>query len=450
MLSVSPILRQVISRTLPLTLGLFAIMLVQLVDSIFIAMLGVDELAVHGMTLPFQTVLIGIQVGIGIAATSIIAQAGGSQQTDKSATTATIAVVFGFFFISLLCLLLSGASEQIFTVFVSNEVTTQKFELLLHIFNRYWPVWLLSSVSVAALYLVTCVYRANGDTKTTGSMFVAASIINLILDPILIFSFEMGVEGAAIASTIGYASCALYMLFKAKDKHWFKPAYCNPATLSYFSELIRVAIPTTINQILPATSAFVTMMLIARMGTEAIAFWSLLSRIESFLLVVSLALTMSVSPMIGHYLGANERDKISELLITTAKFLLLFHIAIALLMTIGSGILIAVFSKDGNIQRWLEAALWIMPFSYAPLGLCMVVVSAFNALGVPQRALLVSLIRLFVLYIPAIWIGASSNSIFNTIIAAAIANLLAGVFAWFKLQEYIRLRAPCSQDVVVN
>lgn len=60
----------------------------------------------------------------------------------------------------------------------------------------------MSALSVALLYLMTCIYRANGDTKTTGSMFLGASIINLILDPILIFWLDMGIVGAAVASTL--------------------------------------------------------------------------------------------------------------------------------------------------------------------------------------------------------------------------------------------------------
>lgn len=75
----SATLKTIIEKTLPLTLGVFAIMMVQLVDSIFIGQLGVNELAVHGITLPFQAAFTGVQVGIGVAATSIISQAVGQK-----------------------------------------------------------------------------------------------------------------------------------------------------------------------------------------------------------------------------------------------------------------------------------------------------------------------------------------------------------------------------------
>ena len=440
MLTLSPSLKLVINRTLPLTLGMFAIMLVQLVDSVFIGLLGMNELAVHGVTIPFQTVMIGIQVGIGVAATAIISRALGAGQLAKARSTATLSVLFGIASVTLVSLLLWLLGEPILTSFISTEGNPQHLSELRAIFHYYWPVWLFSAVTVAALYLISCVYRANEDNRTTGRAFLAASIINLILDPILIFSLDMGIIGAAIASSIAYACCAAYMLFRARDKKWFNPV--STFCVRYFSELARMTIPTTANQVLPSISAVVSMMFIAKLGTDAVAFWGLLSRIEGFLLVFTLALTMSIPPIVGRYLGARELDKISALLITTAKFLLIFHVVVALCLTMVTDGLIALISNEIQLRTWLETALWIIPFSYGPLGLCMVVVSVFNALGVPKKALLLSFLRLFVLYIPAIIIGTVSGSIRNTLIAATLANVLTGIFAWFMLKRYLHIIAP--------
>lgn len=167
------------------------------------------------------------------------------------------------------------------------------------------------------------------------------------------------------------------------------------------------------------------------------AFWSLLARVESFMLVFSLALTMSIPPMIGRYLGAQQRCKI-RLLNTTAKFLVIFHTAMAALLAIFSSWIIPVISEEQSIRSWFEVTLLFIPFSYGPLGLCMLVASVFNALGVPRKALSVSFSRLFVFYIPAIWLGALTGDMINAVIAATIANVLAGAFAWFKLNAYIK------------
>ncbi|OAN12998.1 MATE family efflux transporter [Photobacterium jeanii] len=445
----SPTLKLVLHKTLPLTMGVFAIMLVQLVDSIFIGMLGINELAVQGVTLPFQTAIIGLQVGIGVAATAIISQACGAKDTTKSTSTATMTVTLGTSLVALICVGLWALKGPILAAFVTEDVSSSHFQILQDIFNSYWPFWLLSATSVAALYLVTCVFRANDDTKTPGQMFFLASVINLILDPLFIFTFDMGIVGAAVATTTGYAFCAVYMLLKAKAKHWFNAISDSLNRFNYLIELAQVSLATTLNQLLPAISAFTCMVLISRISTNAMAFWSLLTRMESFLLVFTLALTMSVPPMIGRYLGEKQPEKIAALLTTTAKFLLFFHLTMALVIATSSSLLIPFISQEPTIQDWLSTALWVIPFSYAPLGLCMLVVSVLNALGVAKQALQVSCVRLIVFYIPAIWIGASTGETLNAVFAAAVANILAGTYAWYRLRLYMRTPEPCKQAIEI-
>ncbi|MBM7035298.1 MATE family efflux transporter [Vibrio ulleungensis] len=433
---ISPSLRLVIQRTLPLTVGLFATMMVQLVDSIFIGRLGVDELAIHGITLPFQAAFIGVQVGLGVAATSLISQASGAQDSVRASNIATLSVVGGTIFIALLSVVLYLLKAPLLDAFLSGEASREHYVVLQSIFNRYWPFWLFSATSVAALYLVSCVFRANEDSKSTGKMFLYASLMNLVLDPILIFGLDLGIIGAALATSIGYLSCTLYMLLSSGKKHWFSPIGRALKAIHHAKQLAALTVTTTMNQALPSVSAFLCMVFVSSLGTDAIAFWSLLARIEGFLLVFTLALTMAVPPIIGRYLGQGEHSKINEMLATTSKFLLLFHFSAAVIVGFGSSLLIPLINNDPTIQGWFSTVLWVIPFSYGPLGLCMLVVSSFNALGKPKRALLVSVVRLFALYVPAIWVGTSTGDVVNTVICAATANVLAGGYAWLKLQQF--------------
>ena len=446
MFSVSPTLKLIIGRTLPLTVGLFAIMLVQLVDSVFIGMLGLNQLAVHGMTLPYQTVFVGLQVGIGVAATSIIARLLGQRQREKAALVASASVTFGLVLIALVCLLFWLCRDVAFSLFIAEGITPEQANLLGDLFNHYWPLWLLSALSIAMLYLATCIYRSYGDSKTTGTMFVIASVINLILDPLLMFVLDMGLAGAALATTLGYSSTALYMYLKARGKHWFSPLGLSRLTWHVLTKLANTAVVTTANQILPAVSAFIVMLLIAKNGPDTLAFWSLLTRFESFVIVFTLALTMSVPPLVGRYLGEGRWDKITDLLLVTAKFIVLFHLATATMLALASPAVIPLLSQQANIQSWFGIALLVLPFSYGPLGLCMVAVSAFNALGMPKQALLVTFVRLFVLFVPAIWLGGLSGNVIHIVIAAAIANVLAGgvasVSIWQAAIKHNRNRQP--------
>lgn len=430
----------VISKTTPLTIGLFAIMLTQLIDSIFIGILGIDALTAHGVTLPFQVALVGIQVGIGVGATAIMSQAIGANKRNSARATATISLVFGALFISVVCVILWALEDSIFRAFIPSETSPYQYQILLNLFHCYWPIWLFSAISIAGLYLVSCIFRANGDTQTTGMTFVIASILNLMLDPVLMFTFELGITGAAMASSIGFSCGFIYMLIKAIRQHWLFPIKQIKNAAKHLTALLTMIVPTTLNQMLPSFSALIATLLIAQMGTDVLAFWSIFSRIESFILVFTLALTMSIPPMISRFLGANKLDDISHLLKATAKLLLILHLGIAILLAATADILIPMVNNETQMKAWLEIALWIMPLSYGPLGLCILTVSALNALLEPRSALKLVFLRLLVLYIPAIWLGSSTGSVAYTLVAAMAANILAGIFAWYRLKAH--LNAP--------
>lgn len=428
----------ILNRTLPLTIGVFAIMLVQLVDTIFIGQLGVDQLAVQGITLPFYTVIIGFQVGMGVAATCIISRAIGNKNQQEATVTAFIAVVYGIALIAAVCLLLWFLKSVVFSLFISSEISAEQLSNLQSTYLSYWPIWLCSSTLGALLYLISAVYRANDDTKTPGMMLVVASMINLVLDPIFIFVMGWGINGAALATSTAFFICIGYLLSEARSKNWFSVARFSAGHLGYISQLFKMAAVTTVNQILPSVSAVLGMYLISSLGTDAIAFWSLMMRIETFILVLSLSLTMSIPPIVARYLGEGSLDRIPELLSVTAKFLLGFHLVIAIIIASSSHLLAPLLSDVPELNSKMAFALLVIPFSYGPLGLCMVVVSAFNALGLPKRAATISFVRLFIFYIPAIWLGTQGGNIMYIVIAAMGANLLAGGNAWWMLRRHFR------------
>lgn len=432
-----PVLKLILRKTLPLTVGVFAIFMVQLIDAVFLGMLGTNTLTVQGLTQPFFMVLIGIQVGIGIAATSIISRANGAKQRSKALMTASASVVFGTCFIALVCLMFWLFRDYAFSVFISEDFSPETAEALAVLFYQYWPVWLLSTVAGAAMYLVSSVYRANEDTKTPGLMLVAASVINLILDPILIFALDFGMNGAAIASLIAYAACFFWLLYGTRCKGWFGRIQLGSALAEEMRLLVRLALPAIANQLLPSVCSFITLLLLARLGDNGIAFWSLLTRVEMLLLIFALAMTMAIPPMIGRYLGEGRHETIAELLETAAKFLIGFHLLVGLLLALGSSLVVTLIVSDPALVSWMEFALRIITFSYGPLGLCMLVVSTFNAFQLPKKAMLISIVRLFVLYVPAVLIGTQTDSITNTVIAAAIANLMSGLYAWIILKKHM-------------
>lgn len=431
-------LKLIIKRTLPLSVGILSIFMVQLVDSIFIGQLGTNELTIQGITQPFSTILVGFQVGLGIAATSVISKALGEKSIGKATAVASISLVVGNALVVSVCFGFWLFREHVFSTFITESTSAESLHL---IYNGYWPLWLISSVFGGALYFISTVYRAYGETKAPGFILVLSSLLNLLLDPILIFSLDMGIKGAAVASTISFFVCFIFMLIRAIPKRWFSLVVPSKINHQYLRELLTMTISTTANQMLPAICAFLTMLLISTMGNNSIALWNILSKIEMFLLVFSLSLTMSVPPIIGRYLGERNESKIYELSVTITKLILAVHLLLALLVAICADLVVPLLTNDTSLSHNIRFAFWTLPISYGPLGLCMVVVSQFNALGLPIQAMCISFVRLFVLYLPAIFIGTTTEDMTYVVIAASIANILGGFFSWLQLRHYLKTRS---------
>ena len=187
--------------------------------------------------------------------------------------------------------------------------------------------------------------------------------------------------------------------------------------------------------------------LVAGFGSAAVAAWGLGTRLEFFSIVVVLALTMSMPPMIGRMLGAGEIEKIRHLVRIAVRFIVGWQLAIGLIWLAASGLVSTLFTSDAKVQEILGTYLVRVPLSYCGLGVCMLMVSVCNALGLSLRALLVSTLRLFVCYLPLLWLGSQLGGLTGLMSGALVGNLLAGTMAYvFYRAGMKRLR----QDVGVR
>mgnify|MGYP002477748231 FL=1 len=176
-------------------------------------------------------------------------------------------------------------------------------------------------------------------------------------------------------------------------------------------------------------------MLIANFGTTAVASWTLITRFELLSLVVILALTMSMPPMVGRFLGEGKLESIDRLVKTAVVFVLALQVVLAFTALLFSSYLSPIMSNDLQVQESLMYFLSFVPFCYGPLGVCMLIVSVSNALGQPKIALWLSMCRLFAFYLPAIWIGAELAQLEGVHISIFIANTSTGVVAWLLYKK---------------
>jgi putative MATE family efflux protein len=415
--------RVLFSMTWPMLFGAVALMSFQLVDSIFISMLGMQPLAALGFSLPLQQLLIGVQIGIGIAATALISRAIGADNPERAKHMGGLVVLTGCCVSFILCTLIWLLRIPLLNALGAGA------ELLPYT-ESYWLPWLTSAWLGAFLYFANSISRANGDTRLPGLMMVVTSVLNMLLDPLFIFTFGLGLPGAAYATIVACLIGATIMYSRILKRHWlaFDPSKLPVACA--LRDIAKTSAPAMLSQLMPGTASLLATRLVAGFGGSAIAAWTLGSRLELFSIVIVLALTMALPPMVGRLFGSKQLERVHSLVLIAVRFVIGLQLAIALFWIASRGLIAPALAPDPDSEVYLLSYMLWVPISYAALGVCMLMVSVCNALGMPMRAVWISTLRLFVCYLPALWVGASIAEMSGLYIGVLLGNVAAGLLAW--------------------
>lgn len=415
--------RQLYAMTWPMLFGVLSLMTFQLADSAFVGQLGRDPLAALGFTVPIQQLVSGMYIGVGIATTAIISRTLGQGDLLQAQRLGGLVLALGASLVLLLCVAVWLFQTPILAGLGAEAP-------LLRTIRRFWAPWLLSAWAGAILYFGYSICRANGDTRITGYVMIATSLLNIALDPLFIFVFDWGLEGAAWASLAAFTAGILVVYPAALRRRWLRFDLGQLRLGRALYQLGSITAPAMVSQLMPPVSAMLATSLVAGFGSAAVAAWGLGTRLEFFSIVVVLALTMSLPPMIGRLLGAGDIDQIRKLVRIAVRFVVGWQLAIGLVWLLASGPVSELFSRDAQVQDIVASYMVRVPLSYSGLGVCMLMVSVCNALGLPLRALLISTLRLFLCYLPLLWLGATLGQLTGLMSGALAGNLLAGIMAY--------------------
>ena len=432
-------------QTWPMAIGVLALLGFQLVDSAFIARLGTAPLAAQSFTFPLSFLIIGIQVGMGIAIAALISRALGAGEEARARRLSSLVLMAGGGVIGFLAIILWLFYVPIFQLLGADETTLWYIRI-------YWAPQLLSAWLGALLYFSYSVFRAHGDTRLPGKMMVLSSLINLELDPLLIFGVGdwegWGLPGAAWATVIAFSVGLLITTRKLLSRQWAsQQGLCREAKQSW-RPFSGIAAPAMVSQLMPPLAAMLAISAVAGLGESEVAAWGLASRLETLSLMVILAMTMSLPPWLGRCYGAGDWGQIQQLMRLAIKVALVWQLGLGVILALGAPWLSMALAGNPDVQSELTLLIRFLLPSYAALGVCMLVVSAGNALGWPLRAMLLSSARLFICYLPCLWLGSQFFGWWGLAAGAAIGNVLAGVLAWQVMRRI--LSRPHRQAGYVN
>ncbi len=423
--------------TVPMLLGITTMMGQAFVDTWFIGQVGDRELAAYGFGFPILMIVTSVAIGLGAGTSSVVARSIGSGNHRRTKRLATDSLILSFLITAVICLIGIFTIRPLFLLLGAPEDMIPMLRSFMTILYFGVPFVVVGMVGMATM-------RATGDTRLPSKMMIFGAVLNVILDPILIFGLgpipAMGLNGAAMAALLARGAiffATLYMLAWRLDMVSFKLPHADEIRKSW-RDILHVGLPAAgTNAIVPVGAAIVTAM-IARFGPDAVAGFGVASRIESLMLVIYYAMSSVIGPFVGQNLTAGKEARIHRSLRLCTLFCLGSGVVIAALLALGSGFLPTLFSDSEDVQSVTRVFLLIAPISYGTYGMVMVMNAAFNGLGKPMPGVVVSLMRIIVLYVPLAFVGAHYFDVTGIFVAYSVANIVTGFYAFVWAERVVR------------
>lgn len=417
--------------TIPMIYGMILLMTFGLVDTFFVSMLGTQQLAAISFTFPVTFTLISLNIGLGIGTSAIIARYLGSGDSLLAREFATGALVLSFLLVGALALVGVFTIEPIFRLLGATQAQMPYIK-------DYMLVWYGAGVFLAMPMVGNSVLRASGDTKSPSMLMALGGFINAVLDPILIFGWgpipALGIQGAAWATLIAWAAAVVIIFTLLIRRNLMLPRLLSLTEMKMTSsEILKIGLPAAGANMLTPIAGGVMTAIVATYGPEAVAAWGVGGRLESIASIVVLSLSMSLPPFISQNFGAMKIQRVEQAYKLCLKFVLLWQLFIFAIMWLLSPWIAAIFTNDENVAEIIRLFLLIVPLGYGLQGVIILTNSSFNAMHKPMAALTLSIVRLFVFFVPISYAGSLMFNIAGMFWAGIFANLLTAVLAylWF-------------------
>ena len=314
--------KAIISLSGPMIIAMLLMSSYNIVNAIWVVGLGSDALAAVGFMTPLYMVLMGLGTGIGAGATSAIARRIGANDHNGANNCAVHTLLIALILSVIVTLPLVIFAEQIALLFGAGETAG--------LAAAYGQVLFAGSFFILFVNIAYGILRAEGDARRTMHAMVAASLLNIILDPILIYGLGLGIAGAAWGTIISLAAATIvlcYWFFIKKDTYVCFSRQVFIPSRSVVSNILSVGIPASVEYLLmSALNIILNLILVMVATTDAVAVFSVGFRVVSFGIVPIVAIGTSVVSVVGAAYGARHYEKIR----VAHTFSIIFGLAIAL------------------------------------------------------------------------------------------------------------------------
>jgi putative MATE family efflux protein len=420
------------SQSLPAIVGMLVMSLYNLIDTAFISN-GVSTDALAGVSLVFPLIMISgaIFQSLGIGSASIISRHLGADKQNAAektlgnflflvVTSSIVVTILSLIFIDPILILFGAHKESVFSYAKS-----------------YLFILLLGNVFFAFASAGNNIIRAEGNAFYAMLAMIIGAVVNLILDPIFIFGFGWGVEGAAIATVIAQTTAALYVLY-----YFVAGSGALPIRIDYLRfnrkitlETISIASSSFLRQASVGLMAIITNNTLIRYGGElAVAAFGLIFRIIMPAIMPLFGITQGMSPILGFNYGAKKFDRAIDVIKLALRYSTYFSIVAFVVLITFSSLIVDIFTEDQELIQTTTTSFRIVVFMLPLVGFQLVASGVFQAIGKPLPAIIISLMRQVIVLIPLLLIMPLFYGLDGVWYSFPIADLLAAIATFVVLQ----------------
>jgi len=420
--------KKLIFLTVPMIFAMLSMVAFNLVDTFFVSRLGTVELAAMGFTFPIVMFILSISSGFGIAISSLVSRAigrGDHHQVKRLTTDSLILAIIVMLIIAVLGFL---SMDWMFRLLGADGTS-------LFLVKQYMRIWYFGVIFVVIPMIGNNAIRACGDTLFPSLIMVASVLVNIILDPLLIFGLwgfpRLELEGAAIATVISHVValvCSLAVLhFKEKLLDFSLPSLGE--FIGSARQFFYIGIPSAVSRLLMPVTMAVIMRLVSGFGDVAVAAFGVAVKVEMFVFTLIMALATALIPFVGQNWGAKNFSRVKEAIKKANIFSFVWGLGIFVALWVLAFPLGHLFGKDIEVANYIKQYLWLVPISYGFRGCSFLVASVFNAMNKPLASVGLNLARMLVFYIPLAIIGSRIAGLVGLFVGLSLANLGAGILS---------------------
>jgi len=421
-LTSGPVGRHLVRLTLPMFFGISSMILASMIDTIYIGWIGTQQLAAVSFSFPLVMALSSVSMGLGIGATSIMSRTLGRGDRTRAYVLGTHTLLLVLILVLTLAICGRVFGAHLFRIMGADDV-------ILPMVTAYLNVWFIGLPLFALPMVAMSMLRALGNARVPGGLMTAGAAAQVLLAPALIFGlpglFEgIGYTGSAWAFVVSRFLTLLATAYVLSRRGMIQPLGNWTQVLQSWREVLRIGVPSIMTNLVGPVSMGVVFGLLAKYGHAVVAGFGVAVRIESLAVMILMALSSSISPMVGQNWGAGRHDRIDAALRFGYRFSFAWGVFIfVVLAAFGRGI-VGLINDDPAVIEATYHYLLIVPLTYTAMGVSMVSGSCFVALGRPLPSLILTITRMVLVYVPLALLGDRWFGYQGIFGAGAVANVV--------------------------